>query len=82
MWMAVVPLERFGFGLPPVARSTASLIIGLLILKSACDALVSASERLAASRMWDHYIAGTVAEIVVAVDDFVDEGGLLLRLDA
>jgi biotin carboxyl carrier protein len=26
--------------------------------------------------------AGTVAEIVVAVDDFVDEGGTLLRLDA
>ena len=25
--------------------------------------------------------AGTVAEIVVAVDDFVDEGGLLMRLD-
>ena len=71
LWMVVVPLERFGFGLPPVARSATALIIGLLILKSACDALVAASERLAAWRSWDHYVAGTVAEIVSTLPELV-----------
>ncbi|MFN2164911.1 MAG: hypothetical protein ACK2U9_01465 [Anaerolineae bacterium] len=71
LWAAVVPLERLGFDLPPLARSGASLVIGLLILKSACDALVTGTERLAARRMWDPYVAGTVAEMVSTLPELV-----------
>jgi Ca2+/Na+ antiporter len=71
VWAVVVPLERFGISLPPVARGLASLGIGLLVLKSACDALVTGTERLAARRMWNHYVAGTVAEIVSTLPELI-----------
>ena len=80
LWAAIVPIEAAGWELPAFVRSVASLIIGLLVLTSACDALVTATERLAARRMWDHYIAGTLAEMLSTLPElvvicFVGRGG-------
>jgi len=71
LWAAVVPLEASGFELPPVFRSVLALVIGLLFIEVACEALVTATERLAARRLWDHYVAGTVAEIVATLPELV-----------
>ncbi|MGE0623777.1 MAG: hypothetical protein AB7I04_08835 [Pseudomonadales bacterium] len=71
LWAAVVPLEAFGFELPPFLRSVVALVIGLLFIEVACEALVTATERLAARRLWDHYVAGTVAEIVATLPELV-----------
>ena len=48
-----------------------ALAVGLLILQAACEVLVTATERLAARFKWDHYIAGTVAEILSTLPEFV-----------
>jgi hypothetical protein len=71
LWLAVVPLEELGYRLPPLARSLVSLVVGLIILKSACEALVTAAERLSARRSWDHYIAGTLGEIISTIPELV-----------
>jgi hypothetical protein len=54
-----------------------ALIVGLLILQAACGALVTASERLAARLEWDHYVAGTVAEILSTLPELVVIGFLI-----
>lgn len=71
LWLAIVPLEALGYELPPFTRSVVSLVVGLVILKSACEALIAAVERLSARRMWDHYIAGTLGEIVATLPELV-----------
>lgn len=71
VWAAVVPIERAGWILPPGARTLASLLIGLLILQAACDAFVTATERLAARQMWDHYVVGTISEILSTLPELV-----------
>ena len=48
-----------------------SLITGLVILQVACEVLVMATERLAARKNWDHYIAGTLAEILSTIPELV-----------
>ncbi len=70
-WLIIVPLEILGFVLPPLTRSFASLVIGIIILKSACDVLLSAVERLAARNLWNHYFAGTLGEIVSTIPELV-----------
>ena len=62
LWLIVFPLEAIGLRLPPIARSLTSLIIGFIILKSACDALIAAVERLAARKLWNYYVAGTLLQ--------------------
>jgi hypothetical protein len=57
--------------LPPVVKAVASLVIGVLVLKSACDALITATERFAARHVWHHYVAGTVAEILSTLPELV-----------
>lgn len=69
--MAIVPLEEAGWILPDGIRALLSLVVGLLILQAACDALLTATERLAARQVWDHYVAGTVSEIVSTVPELV-----------
>ncbi len=71
LWAAIVPVEALGWELPALARTASSLIIGLLILTSACDALVTAAERLAARQTWDHYVAGTLAEMLSTLPELV-----------
>lgn len=71
LWLAVVPAEFFGLDLPAAVSAVLSLVLGLLFLASACDALVTATERLAARQSWNHYVAGTVAEIVSTLPELV-----------
>ena len=71
LWLAMLTLELAGVDMPPLMRLLAALVIGLLILASACDALVTATERLAARQRWDSYVAGTVAEILSTLPELV-----------
>jgi hypothetical protein len=47
------------------------LVSGLIILMAACEVLVTATERLAARLHWNHYTAGTVAEILSTIPELV-----------
>ncbi|MDA1074502.1 MAG: hypothetical protein O3A63_07055 [Proteobacteria bacterium] len=58
-------------------RAAVALVIGLLILQAACAALVTASERLAARLGLDHYVAGTIAEILSTLPELVVIGFLI-----
>lgn len=67
LWAGQLVLED---RLPAPAAAAANLVAGLLVLQAACDAFVTATERLAARRRWDHYVAGTVAEILATLPEF------------
>jgi Ca2+/Na+ antiporter len=71
LWAIVAGLEWAGLPLPPMVRLWMSLLIGLIILQAACDALVTATERSAARLSWDHYVAGTIAEILSTLPELV-----------
>ncbi|MDX2479855.1 MAG: hypothetical protein QNK24_05915 [Desulfuromusa sp.] len=47
------------------------LLTGLIILIAACEILVSATEKLAARFHWNHYTAGTLAEILSTTPELV-----------
>jgi hypothetical protein len=67
LWAGLLAL---GDRLPAPVAAGANLVAGLLVLQAACDAFVTATERLAARRRWDHYVAGTVAEILATLPEF------------
>lgn len=71
LWLVFFALELAGLSLPSWMVAGTSLLIGLIILQAACDALITASERLAARKHWDHYVAGTVAEILSTLPELV-----------
>jgi hypothetical protein len=71
LWSLTLTLEKAGWLVSPWLRAGLALATGLLILQAACDALVTATERLAARRTWDHYVAGTLAEILSTLPEFV-----------
>lgn len=71
LWGLVAGLEWAGFPPPPMVRFWSSLLIGLVILQAACDALVTATERVAARLSWDHYVAGTLTEILSTLPELV-----------
>jgi hypothetical protein len=77
LWALLYLLKPFELGIPDWAHALAALIIGLIILQGACGALVTASERLAARLEWDHYVAGTVAEILSTLPELVVIGSLI-----
>lgn len=77
LWTLVFLLNRNGIELPVWAQAPVALIIGLIILQGACGALITASVRLAARLDWDHYIAGTVAEILSTLPELVVIGFLI-----
>ncbi|MEP5764122.1 MAG: hypothetical protein ABJ308_05995 [Halieaceae bacterium] len=57
---------------PPLAfLASLQLVSGLIILMAACELLVTATERLAARFHWNHYTAGTVAEILSTAPELV-----------
>ncbi|MDA0979714.1 MAG: hypothetical protein O3B72_14235 [Proteobacteria bacterium] len=60
-----------GVDLPDYLEALFSLLIGLMILQAACQVLVIATERLAARYKWNHYIAGTLAEILSTTPELV-----------
>lgn len=71
LWALVVLLAILEVEMPAVIRSASSLLIGLLILRTACDALISAAERIAARNRWDHYVAATVSEMLSTLPELV-----------
>lgn len=74
LWAALISLELTDIALPAIVRSAASLLIGFLILRTACDALISAAERIAARMRWDHYVAATLAEMLSTLPEVVAIG--------
>lgn len=77
IWTTLTLLEANGVSVPLWVRTPATLIVGLLILQVACAALVTASERLAARLDWNHYVAGTCAEILSTLPELVVIGFLI-----
>ena len=71
LWLVIVALELFGIVMHPVPRAVLSLLIGMLILRTACDALITAAERIAARKHWDHYVAATLAEMLSTLPELV-----------
>ncbi|MGD2167815.1 MAG: sodium/calcium exchanger protein, partial [Gammaproteobacteria bacterium] len=70
LWVVAVVAEYLTLAAPTVLM-WGSLIVGLVILQAACDALITATERLAARKRWDHYLAGTLVEIFSTLPEFV-----------
>jgi Ca2+/Na+ antiporter len=77
LWILLYVLKQTGFEIAVWAQAALALFIGLVILQGACGALVTASERLAARLEWDHYVAGTVAEILSTLPELVVIGFLI-----
>jgi len=77
LWATLYLLNLNEVQVPIWAHAPVALIVGLLILQVACDALVTASERLAARLDWDHYLAGTAAEILSTLPELVVIGFLI-----
>jgi len=71
LWTLLYILKRNGIEPPDWAQAPLALIIGLIILQGACGALITASVRLAARLEWDHYVAGTAAEILSTLPELV-----------
>jgi hypothetical protein len=71
LWAASYLYARFGWDLPTWLHLAVTLTTGLIILQAACEVLVTATERLAARMRWDHYVAGTLAEIVSTTPEVV-----------
>jgi hypothetical protein len=77
LWATLTLLEANDVRVPIWVLAPVALLIGLLILSAACSALVTASQRLAARLDWDHYVAGTVAEILSTLPELVVIGFLI-----
>ena len=60
-----------GFQVGSWFNAAAALVIGVLVLQAACDAFLTATVRLAARLRWDHYVAGTVSEILSTLPELV-----------
>lgn len=71
LWFVLYSLNGALNILPEWLLALLSLLTGLLILQGSCEALVTATERLAARRRWNHYTAGTVAEILSTLPELV-----------
>lgn len=71
LWSLTLLLDQRLLQLPPYFRAAISLFIGLIILVAACEIIVSATERLAARFQWNHYTAGTLAEILSTIPELV-----------
>jgi hypothetical protein len=69
---ALLHLARyFQFDIPLYVEAILALIVGLVTLQAACEVLVIATVRLAARYKWNHYIAGTLAEILSTAPELV-----------
>ncbi|MBL4729236.1 MAG: hypothetical protein JKY40_07955 [Gammaproteobacteria bacterium] len=71
LWLLTLLLEPVLAQLSPYLQAVTKLLVGLVILVAACEILVSATERLAARFQWNHYIAGTLAEILSTTPELV-----------
>jgi len=71
LWAILHASGQWGLRLPDWLNAASALLIGLLVLQGACDAFLTATVRLAARLKWDHYVAGTVAEILSTLPELV-----------
>lgn len=71
LWIVTLVAEHLDVSLPRSGQMALELLLGLVILQASCQALVSATERLSARFRWDHYIAGTFAEILSTTPELV-----------
>ncbi len=71
LWLCAWLAEDFLQALPAFVPALTALLVGLVILVAACDILVSATERLAERFRWNHYTAGTLAEILSTIPELV-----------
>ncbi len=71
-------LEFMELPIPGEFTSTLSLLAGLVVIQTACQSLVDAAESLAARLRWDHYIAGTVSEILSTLPEVVVIGFVIV----
>ncbi|MDP5055124.1 MAG: hypothetical protein NWP69_15150 [Congregibacter sp.] len=55
----------------PAVMAGLQFLSGMIILMATCEVLVTATERLAARLHWNHYTAGTVAEILSTIPELV-----------
>jgi hypothetical protein len=71
LWSITLLLEPILAVQSPYLQAGTKLLVGLILLVAACEILVSATERLAARFQWNHYIAGTLAEILSTTPELV-----------
>ncbi len=71
LWLLSLLARQAGIEPPRGLAAPMSLLIGLVMLVAACEALVAATERLAARFRWNHYVAGTLAEIFSTTPELV-----------
>ncbi|KPV41041.1 hypothetical protein AN478_03705 [Thiohalorhabdus denitrificans] len=71
LWAFLYLGEGLGVALPEWAAAAGALVAGILLLQAACEAFVVGSQRLAARLEWDHYVAGTVAEVLSTLPELV-----------
>jgi Sodium/calcium exchanger protein len=71
LWVLALLLEPFLSSQSSSLQAGIKLFVGLVVLVAACEILVSATERLAARFQWNHYIAGTLAEILSTTPELV-----------
>ncbi len=64
LWLVSSRFEEKLVGASPYLFAAIMLVTGLVILMAACEVLITATERLAARFQWNHYSAGTLAEIL------------------
>jgi len=64
-------LSRVDIGVSSLLLAGLQITSGFVILMAACEVLVNATERLAARFHWNHYTAGTVAEIISTIPELV-----------
>ncbi|MFA9459752.1 hypothetical protein [Thiohalorhabdus methylotrophus] len=77
LWGALYFGDLAGLALPRWAVAAGALAAGLLLLQSACEAFVVGTQRLAARLEWDHYVAGTVSEILSTIPELAAIGFLI-----
>jgi len=71
LWLLSLLINHFFLQPPLFFLAGMKLFTGLIILIAACEILVSATERLAARFHWNHYTAGTLAEILSTIPELV-----------
>jgi Ca2+/Na+ antiporter len=76
-WLALEFLERGArasdntLSATTVIFAVMQLVTGLLILQGACEALVQSVEHLGGRLAWDAFVAGTIAEMLATLPEFV-----------
>lgn len=71
LWLLTFTFEERLIETSAFLLAAIELVTGLTILMAACELLVTATERLAARFQWNHYSAGSLAEILSTIPELV-----------